>query len=105
MDYKVPDILKFAGMLIVYTFYMSWWASHIETQMDATILAIQEHVEKADHPAYQTQAILSLNKVQEQQAVILQEMLKDHARCKIILELMDKRMQKLEELERREHRQ
>ena len=96
MEYKVPDIIKFAGMLIVYTFYMSWWASHLETQMDATIIAIHEHVEKSDHPAYQTQAILALAKVQEKQALILQEMMQDHARCKAVLELMQKRMQILE---------
>ena len=97
MEYKVPDIIKFAGILLVYTFYMLWWASHIETQMDATIIAIHEHVEKSDHPAYQTQAILALAKVQEKQALIFQEMISDHATCKVVLELMQKRMQILED--------
>lgn len=97
MEYKVPDIIKFAGMLIVYTFYMSWWASHIETQLDASLIVIQEHILKDDHPVHQTQAILALAKVQEQQALILQEMMQDHARCKVVLELMQKRVQMLED--------
>ena len=104
MEYKVPDIIKFAGILLVYTFYMLWWASHIETQMDATIIAIHEHVEKSDHPAYQTQAILSISRVQETQVKILQEMISDHARCKAILELMNKRVEKIEAVEQKEHR-
>ena len=104
LEYKIPDIIKFFGILVVYTVYMAWWASHIQTEVDTTISVIKTHVQLDNHPIYQTQAILSISRVQETQVKILQEMISDHARCKAILELMNKRVEKIEAVEQKEHR-
>ena len=97
MDFKIPEMLKFGIMLLVYTFYMAWWASHINTQLDNLAQNVKAHTDTGNHPMHQTNAIVALSKVQEKQAAIFEQLNQDHVRCKIILELVQERIKILEE--------
>ena len=44
MDYKIPDLIKFGLLLLVYTFYMAWWAGEIDTRANHNSNELDAHI-------------------------------------------------------------
>jgi hypothetical protein len=103
-DLEVTDMLKIGAMILLYTVYVTWWASGIQSELNELKLHITEHLGKGDHPVFQTQAIMSLLKTQELNAVTLLSMSEEHIRCKIVIDDLKVRLINLEQIEAFAHK-
>lgn len=91
---NITDSAKFLAMLVIYTAYMTWWASGVSHDIETMSKLINDHILAGDHhPFYQTQAINGLVKVQEQQTVLIAELIHDHAKCKLLMEIIQEQLQ------------
>ena len=101
MEYKIPDLIKFGGLLLVYTFYMAWWASKVEVTNEHIADTLSRHIQDdavvSVNVIKNADAIIAVGNVQEKQQKILKEMHVDHANCKAVLQLMDHRIRELED--------
>jgi hypothetical protein len=102
-DLEVSDMLKITAMLLLYTVYVTWWASSIQSQLDSLENHMAEHL-TIENPVYQNQAILSLLKSQELNAIILKNITEEHIRCKLVIDDLKVRLINLEQIEAFEHK-
>ena len=93
---NITDSAKFIMMLLIYTGYMTWWASGVSHDLSTTIGKVALHVISEDHPIAQTQAIIGLSKIQEKQTKVLEITVVQHAKCVAALEAMVRRIESLE---------
>jgi hypothetical protein len=100
---NISDLAKFFIMLLIYTGYMTWWASGISHDVKNNKEHINIHLSAKDHPQYQTQAITSLQKQQQDISRVMEANIAQHARCTIIMENIIRRLEKVEEFENAEH--
>ena len=56
VNIEVSDTLKFAGIVLLYTAYVTWWASGIDTRIGHMQETLEEH---------STQSIATLLKIEE----------------------------------------
>ena len=97
---KIPDIVKFGIMMLVYTFYMAWWASRITANDEYMLATMDSHIE-ADgivtiNVLKNTQAIEAVIKLQERLVNQHRGIFEEHADCKAMIKLVNERIQRLE---------
>lgn len=93
---NVTDSMKFLIMLVIYTGYMTWWASGISHGLIEVKEDIQAHVGAKDHPQYQTQAIITLQASTIKMAGILEDNIVQHTKCTVIMENILRRLEIVE---------
>lgn len=96
---NITDSAKFIIMLLVYTGYMTWWASGISHDLENITMHMNAHLAMADHPIQQTLAIASLMASQDKIAKVLEDNTAQHARCTLIMENLIRRIEKVEDLQ------
>jgi hypothetical protein len=101
-DLEVTDMLKIAAMLLLYTVYVTWWASSIQAQLDSLETHMMDHLE-IENPIYQNLAIKSLVKATDLHTEILGNMAADHSGCKEVIKSLAVRLKHLEAVEAYEH--
>lgn len=97
---NITDSMKFLVMLIIYTGYMTWWASGVSHDLAAVTLHVNQHTAISDHPVQQTLAITSLIATQIKMSTILEKSTSQHVRCTVIMENIIRRLEGMEERER-----
>jgi hypothetical protein len=102
-EFEVPDIVKVAILVIGYTFYITWWASGIQTQLESMNAHLEAHLGMNNHPLLQTIAIESLTKAVDLHTLMLGNMVQDHAGCKEVIKGMARRLTHLEDIEDKAH--
>jgi hypothetical protein len=102
-DLEVTDLLKIGAMLLLYTVYVTWWASSIQSQLDSLENHMTEHL-GIENPVFQTTAIMSLIETQKATSVTLKTIAEEHIKCNIVVKNINTRLRDLEQIEAYEHK-
>ena len=99
-DIKIPDIVKFGAMMLLYTFYMAWWASKITANDIYMLETMNSHIAADDLVTHNviknTQVIESVVKLQEKLVNQHRGIFEEHADCKAMIKLVNERIMRLE---------
>lgn len=98
---NITDSAKFFIMLLIYTGYMTWWASGITSKVENNTSYIHAHtVADAEYMKSMTMfstLVMQVQKQQENNSALLRENILQHAKCTTIMENVLKRLDKLED--------
>ena len=96
----ISDSAKFLLMLLVYTGYMTWWASGISHDVNQNSNILKGHIIADQMISNQVivlaETVSSVQKNQEKNNEILISIVEEHARCAEIMRLVVKRLDKME---------
>ena len=97
---KITDLMKFGIMILIYTGYMTWWASGVSHTIEQAKETLHDHlITDAINTGntIELAAIVSgMQKQQERNNEMLQETMETHAKCSALMEAMIKRIDRLE---------
>ena len=97
---KITDLMKFGIMILIYTGYMTWWASGVSHQLSTTTELLHEHIIADAQITTNTIALAvtvqNIQRAQEKNSEMLIQTIETHAKCSALMEAMIKRIDRLE---------
>ena len=98
---KITDIMKFGIMILIYTGYMTWWASGVSHTLAQTENTLHEHIVADAIITTSTiqlaTTVFELQEHQKRNSEMLIDTIETHAKCSALMEAMIRRLDRLEE--------
>lgn len=98
---KITDLAKFVIMMLIYTGYMTWWAAGITGRVESNTSYIHAHAisdnEYMKSMTMFSTLVVQLQKQQEINSILLRNNVEQHAKCATVMEVVLKRIDKLED--------
>ena len=97
---NVTDSAKFLVMLIIYTGYMTWWASGVSHDLSFTMKSLDSHIVADTIVTRDTirlaQEVHDIEEHQAKSTIVLNNSIEQHAKCTEIMSALMRRIEKLE---------
>ena len=98
---KITDLMKFGIMILIYTGYMTWWASGVSHQIRQNEDTLHGHIVADAIITTSTiqlaTTVSAIQVAQEKNSEMLIETIETHAKCSALMEAMIRRIDRLEE--------
>ena len=98
---KITDLMKFGIMILIYTGYMTWWASGVSHTIEENKGTINAHVIADTLMTNQTiilsENLKSVQKQQELNNTILRSTIEQHAKCSEVMSNIVRRLNRIED--------
>ena len=98
---NLSDLAKFVIMLLIYTGYMTWWASGVDHDIMHNSTTINSHIVSDAITTQNTvrlaETMYNVQDHQEENSKILKDNIKQHTKCGAIMDAMLRRLESVEE--------